>query len=911
MKKNFKILILEDSPSDVVLIETALEDAQLDFLSKVVGNQKEFLRELLGFHPDLILSDYYLPVFDGVSALKIRNVESPDTPFIFVSGTMGEEIAVETLLNGATDYVLKNNLEKLVPAVKRVLDEAEEHEKLIEVEEALQEKEKKYHYIVENAREGIWTVDNEAITTYVNPYMAAMLGYNADEMIGKHFLSFVDESSITKKVGQKKFNEEQINYILNRKDGEKIYTNVKSSPITDDDGEYQGSISLVSNITARKNAENKIKKQNAMLKAINNIFDISITSKTVEELCIAYLNVLTELTGSEFGFIGELNENGNLEIISVNESIWTMINLSKTDATKFIKDMEIDGIYNRILDKNASISLNNMKSYNDIEENDIQQVLTSFIGVPLKYADKPVGLIGLANKKSDYTKADQDAIEIVSQPMLEGLYRKRGELELIKSEEKFRLIAETIEEVFWIIDTKMQRIIYISPTYEKIWGRSCKSLYDNPRSWMDSIHPEDKEKAMELIWGGSDEITEIDNAGFDYRIVRPDGEVRWIWARSFFVKDHNGKYSKVVGAAQDVTKRKKAENALFKSNENLIKNEEQLRLITDNMRDVVGQMDVKGNLKYISPSVENVLGYQPDNVIGRKISYFIHPQDFKSVKELVKETLSTYAPKTAEFRCKLSDGSYIWVEASGNPIFNNDQASGIIFGLRDVEGRKIVENEIFETLQEKENLLREIHHRVKNNLQIITSLLNLQTKYVKDERDAELFVMTQDRVRSMGLVHGNLYQSESISNVNFAEYLHSMLLELFSAHGIGTQIKMDLDLEDVSLNIETAIPCGLIVNELVINSLKHAFPDKRTGKIKINLFKDDRSESSNFMLKVSDNGVGIPDNLNLENTESLGFLLIKNLTEQLEGEIELNRENGTEFKIQFKELNYTDRINTH
>ena len=209
------------------------------------------------------------------------------------------------------------------------------------------------------------------------------------------------------------------------------------------------------------------------------------------------------------------------------------------------------------------------------------------------------------------------------------------------------------------------------------------------------------------------------------------------------------------------------------------------------------------------------------------------------------------------------------------------------------------------TLIEKETLLREIHHRVNNNMQIISSLLSLQSTQVKDERDLGLFIDSQNRVKSMAKVHERLYQSNDLSSIKFAEYGMNLLNDLFSSHRAPSGIRLRVDIEDLSFNMETAIPCGLIINELVSNSLKYAFPNGE-GEIYVNLVTYDEDK---FLLSVSDNGVGLPEDLDFKNTDSLGFRLTNNLTMQLEGEIELDRSNGTKFTILFEELKYKTRNN--
>lgn len=241
---------------------------------------------------------------------------------------------------------------------------------------------------------------------------------------------------------------------------------------------------------------------------------------------------------------------------------------------------------------------------------------------------------------------------------------------------------------------------------------------------------------------------------------------------------------------------------------------------------------------------------------------------------------------------------------------DNSQKLGIVCIGNDITDIKMAENKIKASLEEKGLLLQEIHHRVKNNLQIISSLLSLQSKYVKDEEDLELFRESQSRVRSMAFIHEQLYQSSDFTNIEFGIYVKNLINYLSYSYSIDPFfINFNLDIDDVSLDINTAIPCGLIINELVTNSLKYAFPADNCGKssdtilneicIYLHSHKEDK-----FILVISDNGVGLPESTDFKNSNTLGLLLVNSLVDQLDGTIELDRTNGTKFRLIFNKLGY-------
>jgi two-component sensor histidine kinase len=216
---------------------------------------------------------------------------------------------------------------------------------------------------------------------------------------------------------------------------------------------------------------------------------------------------------------------------------------------------------------------------------------------------------------------------------------------------------------------------------------------------------------------------------------------------------------------------------------------------------------------------------------------------------------------------------------------------------RDITDRQRAEEQIKASLQEKEVLLKEIHHRVKNNLQIISSLFNLQSKYINDPSALQMFIDSQNRVKSMALIHEILFRSRDITRIDFAEYIKTISVQIFRLYGAySKKIDLEVQVNDIMLDVDAAIPCGLIVTELISNSLKHAFIDGREGLININFFT---SDSGMLTLIVRDNGIGLPSCIDLQNADSLGMKLVGALVNQLSGKIDVDNTFGTTFMITF------------
>ncbi|MFC1671064.1 sensor histidine kinase [Spirochaetota bacterium] len=341
---------------------------------------------------------------------------------------------------------------------------------------------------------------------------------------------------------------------------------------------------------------------------------------------------------------------------------------------------------------------------------------------------------------------------------------------------------------------------------------------------------------------------------------------------------------------------------LEKTNESLKFSEERYKLLADNLKDFIWSLDMTLMPLYISPSVMSLRGYLPEEAITHDLKKTLTPESLKKAYEIFasereKINNGSFIPKTIEMEFKCKDGSTVLTESVISIVYDDKKKPVQIIGVtRDIAERKEAEEKIKASLKEKETLLKEIHHRVKNNMQIISSLLDLQSNNIVHERDKVLFHDSQNRVRSMALVHEKLYQSENLSEINFGEYIQGLSDELYSIYYETNQnVNITINAENAYIDINYAIPCGLIINELVTNSLKYAFPDNMKGIIKIDFYE----EKGNYVLQHMDDGVGIPENIDINDTATLGLQLVNNLTLQLRGTIDIDSSQGTNVKIKF------------
>jgi two-component sensor histidine kinase len=270
---------------------------------------------------------------------------------------------------------------------------------------------------------------------------------------------------------------------------------------------------------------------------------------------------------------------------------------------------------------------------------------------------------------------------------------------------------------------------------------------------------------------------------------------------------------------------------------------------------------------------------------------------------------AVFKEKADYFETQLIDkfGELVWREIYLNPILDNNGKVIEVSGIgHDITEKKLAEEKIKQSLDEKEVLLKEVHHRVKNNLQVISSILNLQSSYVKDQGTLNILKESQNRIKSMAFIHESLYQTKDFSSINFSEYVVNLANNLMHSYSnFENEIKLNLDIQNVFLNLDLAIPCGLIINEIVSNALKYAFVEKsQDGEISLTM----KSDGKNLSLQIGDNGIGLPKEIDYRNTESLGLQLVVTLTDQLNGEITLDTTKGTKYTIIFNQNQAKNRI---
>ncbi len=336
------------------------------------------------------------------------------------------------------------------------------------------------------------------------------------------------------------------------------------------------------------------------------------------------------------------------------------------------------------------------------------------------------------------------------------------------------------------------------------------------------------------------------------------------------------------------------------------KAEDRYSTLIESAREIIFTLSPERELTSLNNAFETETGWDRNEWTGRDYRLLMHPDDIAKTEVKLLDTLSGKVSEGYEVRILCKNGNYLISEFLTTPLFEGNDVKEILVFARNISERKKTEEIIKKSLKEKETLLKEIHHRVKNNLQIVSSLLRMQASVIPDKAASDYLKIIEQRVKSMALIHQQLYNSEDLSGIDFKLYVSELCSYLFSAYSINHErITLIIDISEIQLDIDTALPCGLIINELVTNAIKHAFPDDRKGKIYIGLSKTPDEKNH---LVISDDGVGSKEGLNLGSKSSLGMTIVTSLAEQLEAELEMTMQGGTKTEITFYDLMYKKRI---
>ena len=741
-------------------------------------------------------------------------------------------------------------------------------------EETLRESEARFRLTFDQSPVGKIIIDRNFLTLRVNNALCQFLGYSAEEMKTKTFADFTHPDDLPRELeaGRALQSENGVALALDkryiRKDGQVVWGHLVVDAVRDLAGKPLYFVGLVQDITERKRTEEALFRSRQTFKALaDNAPDIIARyDRQYRHLFVSpRVEKVTGLTVADY--IGKTNED-----LGMPRDLCEKWN-SLIEAT-FVLGKEQKGEF----------------------------VFPSDAG-PVSYDIRLVPEF-----------APDGSVETVLSVARDITDRKKAERVVRESEERLRLAQDVAGIGIWEWNPKSGKTIW-SPEIEKIHGVEPGSLKDFA-AWRKLVHPEDLARVETET---AEAITQRRRFDMEFRIIRPSGELRWVTTLGGAIYDDSGEVIRAFGVNMDITERKRVEETLRES-------EERFRLMGDTIPYGAWMADAEGRNTYISPLFLELVGRTFEQVKEFGWTDKLLPEDVEPTMRRWMECIRTGRDWEGELRFPSPDGRWHTILSRGKPLRDAQGQVKAWVGINlDITARKQAEEALQASLREKEVLLKEIHHRVKNNMQVLSSLVSLQadalvnlhsslgrtsgqsTMTTDDSARQALrgaFDDLRDQVRTMALVHEKLYQSQSLEKVDFAEYARALLDYIWRVYGEkAAGIRLTLDTQPVTFSVQAAVPCGLILNELTTNALKHAYLGRTDGELTVTLRA---KPDGDVCLCVSDNGVGLPAGFDWRQSRSLGLQLVQMLVGQLGGTLDVHHDRGTTIQITFKPVKQGD-----
>lgn len=471
---------------------------------------------------------------------------------------------------------------------------------------------------------------------------------------------------------------------------------------------------------------------------------------------------------------------------------------------------------------------------------------------------------------------------------------------MLESEARFRTMADHAPVLLWMAGTDAL-CSFFNQGWLDFTGRSMEEEHGN--GWAEGVHPEDFQHCMSVFL---DAFVRRERFSMEYRLRRADGEYRWIYDIGVPRYEPDGSFAGYIGSCTDITEQREVHETLRRSNE-------QVRQTIEAAPTGMLMMDSSGKIVMINSLIERLFGYDRSELIGQPVEILI-PERLKAAHPRHRDryfTAVSARPMGAgrDLHGRHKDGTEIPIEIGLNPV-RTPAGTFVLSSVVDITERKRADRErekllselselnreLRERVEERETLLREIHHRVKNNLQVVASMMNMQLRRSTDPATRSALGQCRMRVQAMALLHEKLYQSKSHAKVPFPEYVRSLAASVLDAAGTpDANVSMDVEVGEVHLPMAQAIPCGLILSELLSNSFRHAFPSGRRGRVRVSI----RREAARVSLEVADDGVGLPEGADFGSSSSLGWQLVATFAQQLNASVEVQTNGGTQVRLAF------------
>lgn len=471
---------------------------------------------------------------------------------------------------------------------------------------------------------------------------------------------------------------------------------------------------------------------------------------------------------------------------------------------------------------------------------------------------------------------------------------KQAEQALRRSEERLQLALEASGDGIWDWNIATHEIYY-SPQYFQMLGYAADELPHSVNTWYQLVHPEDMVWVRELLAKHFADASV--RYQFDYRVRTKSGSWKWVADYGKVVaRDEQGHPLRMIGTHRDVSDRKQAEFALRQS-------EQKFKGAFDTITVGMALISLTGGFQEVNTTLCRMLGYGETELLTLRLEDVEEPLDQRVDFSLTEQMMAGEIPGyQVEKRFLRKDGQLFWGllnialmrDAHGQLLY-------LIAQITDISDRKQAELKVQAALAEKQVLLQEVYHRVKNNLQLIQSMLQMQQRRLNNPEAVQALRESWNRVMAISLVHEILYQSDNLAQINLKEYVPILVQHIAASyHSTAPTVVVKTEVNSIIVPMKTAICCGLILNELVTNAMKYAFPDGRAGQVGVELFIASSEPKHPITLIVRDNGIGLPNPIHLSTSKTLGLNLVQDFVDQLRGSMTVESSQGSLFRITFK-----------
>lgn len=757
----------------------------------------------------------------------------------------------------------------------------------IETEALLIETKNKFDLITNNGNDIIafYTYKPEEKYLYVSPNIKKILGFDYKQLLNDHTFftqrlcgnkdEFLKSEKLIK--GYQKNNivkNHHFSFKMMKESGEEVWLENNLVPITNSKGKISFFINILRDVTEQKEAEIDIENQ--------------------------YINYRNLLDNSPVAYV--IHDNG--VFLYVNNALLKILKIKNKNQVlgKFALDYFQTSERKRGLERIREIYANGKRKskfytykIKDAENNDLEIEIKSVL---IKFNNKDC-ILSLVNNLTEQRQLENDKVkaqitEITNKQLQKEIKeRKDAEKNLTEKTAQLSAIFENSTHLIWTVNDKQEVISYNKNFFNIVKLQHGVTI--KPGCKIDELLLKDRHAYVSFWYTKYAEAFKGKKLEFEKEDINNEHRVyRKIFINPIY--NEKNEVKEISCIANDITDSKIYEQKLLNQTG-------KLSAIFDSSHHYIWTIDREGKLTSFNKNYYDLITslYNTKPFLGIVLNRGVLSND-KEYTELLQfhyDKAFKGIATSFEIETRDKDNKNVYLEVFLNPISENKdvvEVSGIAHNITD---KKFVQQKMEVSLKEKEVLLREVHHRVKNNMQVISSILNLQSSYVSDEYALTLLKESQNRIKTMAYIHESLYQNKSFTSVNFSDYVYTLVNNIVQSYSASAEkIKLKLNIEKIALSLDSSIPAGLIINELITNAIKHAFPGTKQGEIIFNLW----CENNVVFLELKDNGVGFASGIDFENSHSLGLQLVNTLIEQIEGELKFKskKNTGTEVLVTFK-----------